>query len=451
VSIDLSDRLPPYNIQAEQGVLGSILLNNDVLPDVVGMLKTDDFYRDSHQIAFRAIRDMFEAGDVIDVITLPDELTRRGVYSGIGGDDFLTEIVHAVPHALDATYYAGIVKGKSIARQIADSSSENLRDVYSNNFTADQLLERASTRIWAIDNSDTAQTETAADLLPQVMDRMTRRVAGGSYGIPTGFREFDSMTDGMQPGELMLLAARPSMGKTALSLNIADDVTIRQGKPVLFVSLEMSNGLLVERMVVKRAGVDSHRIRMGLLSPSHWDEIHRANEQIAAAPIHLVRRNGLTITEISAAVRRAKFKHGIELVIIDYIQLIDGGATRESEVQVLTRISRCLKLLAIDLKIPVLALSQLNRQAENREDRRPRMADLRGSGSLEQDADLIALLYRPEYYDPNEQPGVAELDLAKNRNGPVGTFKLTFEKHLMRFTSLSNADETTYGADNAPF
>ncbi len=442
-----ADKLPPHNLEAERGVLGSVLLDNDVLHEVVPTLKVDDFYRDAHQVIYRAIRELYDQGKAIDAITLADELTRRGEYDQIGGDDALGELLAGVPHSANARYYAGIVRQKAIVRELIDAAGKILRDGYSNEFTAEQLLETAEQKIFGIAEDQAAgATVEIRDVVTEAMDRIALRSEARHpiTGVGTGLYELDDITSGFQGSQLVILAARPSMGKTAIALNICEHVAVDLKKAVLVVSLEMGQLELAERLLCSRARVDGHKLRTGQnLGTREMALLGKGYEELRAAPIFIDDTPARTMLQITANARRLKLRHQIGLVMIDYIQLIDGehGEGRENRQEQIAKISRRLKGLARELDIPVIALSQLNRAVENREDRRPRMADLRESGAIEQDADLVLLLHRPEYYDPNDQPGVAELIIAKNRNGATGSVKLAFLKNFMRFDNLAAVAE----------
>jgi replicative DNA helicase len=440
----LADRLPPHNLRAEQGVLGSILLNNDVLHDVIGLLNVEDFYRDIHQIAYRAIRDMYDLGKAVDVITLPEELIRRNQYASMGGDDFLTEIINSVPHSLDARFYADIVRDKSIARQLIESANEILREGYSNTLTADALLESAERRIFNIaEDQTTRDTLDLSDVVTQAMDRIAARSEQHHplTGVGTGFIDLDDITGGFQPEQLIIIAARPSMGKTALALNMCDHVAVELKIATLFVSLEMGELELAERLLCARSRVDGNKLRKGQgLGTKEMALLGKSYEELRA-PMYIDSTPARNMLQITANARRLKLRQNLGLIMVDYIQLIESEESRDSRQEQIAKISRRLKTLARELGVPVIALSQLNRAVENREDRRPRLADLRESGAIEQDADVVLLLHRPEQYDPNDQPGIAELHIAKNRNGATGKVSLTFLKNITRFENLAHHGE----------
>jgi replicative DNA helicase len=441
----LSDRLPPQNLDAERGVLGAILLDNDVLHDIISILTVDDFYRDAHQIVYRAIREMYDESKAVDAVTLADELVRRGQYKQIGGDDLLAEIANSVPHAANARYHADIVRQKSVSRQLIQTSTDLIRDGYSNLYTSQQLLETAEQKIFAIrEDQIKGELHELKVVLEEAMTRISKRAEETHpvTGVSSGFIDLDDLTNGFHGDQLIILAARPSMGKTAIALNICDHAAINMKIPSLMVSLEMGRLEIGERLICSRSRVDGHKLRTGRgLDYREMNKLGKAFGEMQSSPIFIDDTPARNMLEIAAMARRLKLRQDIGLIIIDYIQLIDAEEQRDSRQEQIAKISRRLKQLARELHIPVIALSQLNRGVENREDRRPRMADLRESGAIEQDADMVLLLHRPEYYDPNDQPGIAEVIVAKNRSGPTGTAKLTFVKNLTRFENIATIAE----------
>lgn len=441
----LEQRLPPQNLVAEQGVLGSILQDNDVLHEVVPILTVEDFYRGTHQVVFRAIRDLYDLGKAVDGITLADELTRRDQLQAVGGTEALADIQNSVPHAANARYYAEIVRQKSIARQLIECANAILREGYSNNFTAEQLLEAAERRVFTIAEDQTkGDTVELRDVVMKAMDRIIARSESRHpvTGVASGFFDLDDLTGGFQPEQLVILAARPSMGKTAFALNICDHACVDLKVPGLFVSLEMGELELAERLICARSRVDGHKIRTGQnMGTREIAQLSKGYDDLRNTPLFIDDTPARNMLQITANARRLKMRAGLGLIMVDYIQLIDSEETRDSRQEQIAKISRRLKALARELKVPVVALSQLNRAVENREDRRPRMADLRESGAIEQDADIVLLLHRPDYYDANDQPGIAEVIVAKNRNGATGSVKLTFLKNYTRFENSANIAE----------
>lgn len=436
----LADRFPPQNIEAEQGVLGSILLKSDVLHDVVPFLRVDDFFRDAHQVIYRAMLDLYELGSPVDLTTLRDELTRRGRLKAIGGMDYLAEILGSVPHAANGVYYAQIVRGKSITRKLVECGTRMIHDGYSNDFTHEELLEAAEREIFSIaEGQATGDTVTAAEGVASAWERIIARQESrhAVTGVASGYFDLDDLLGGFQPGQLIVLAARPSMGKSALALNIVEHVAIEGKLPTLFVSLEMEHVEISERLICALSGVDGDKLRRsrGLVS-TDYGPLATAKEAIAAAPLFIDDTSSRSMLEILANARRLKRRHNLGLVVIDYVQLVAPDQSRDSRQEQVAKATRRLKTMARDLEVPVIALSQLNREVESREDHKPRLSDLRESGALEQDADVVLLLSRPDHYEATERPGEADLIVAKNRNGSTGLVRLTFKKNIARFENL---------------
>lgn len=440
----LSDRLPPHNLRAEQSVLGSILLNNEVAVDVLEVLCPEDFYRDIHQVVFRAIREMVDKALPVDVVTLPDYLTAAGAYAKIGGDDFLTEIVNAVPHPLDARFYADIVRDKAISRAIIEAAGEMQRDAYSLEHTSEVVLERTYARLDGLGMAGNREgARPISEFIREAFYRALSRLEGefSGDGMETGLADLDHIIGGLRRGTLVILAARPSMGKSALALQIAENAP--DGK-VLFFSLEMPGVEIAERFLVGRSKVSAWAIREGKLGGTEPTALGKVYEDSLVLRDFYLDEEPSTMARISSLARRHKQKHGLNLLVIDYLQLVDPGEdaksqdNRQAQVQAM---SRRLKILAKELDCPVLCLAQLNRESEKRRDRRPQLSDLRESGALEQDADLVLLLHRPSFYDPNDQPGVADLIIAKNRSGPTSGIKLTFLADRTRFENHSPVED----------
>jgi replicative DNA helicase len=441
----LSDHLPPQNLEAERSILGGILLDNDVLHDIAQFLTPEDFYRDAHQLIYRAINDLYSLGKAVDAVTLADELIRRDQFKQIGGDEILLEIANSVPHAANAKFHAEIVRQKSIMRQLIQSSTEIIREGYSNLYTAQQLLESAEQKIFTIaEDQIRGDTHEIKEVLEKAMTLIAKRADEKHpvTGVASGFHDLDDITNGFHSDQLIIVAARPSMGKTAMMLNICDHAAIASKIPVLIVSLEMGNLEIGERLLCARSRVDGHKLRTGHgLDYRELNKLGKAYGEMQEAPIFIDDTPARNMLQITAMARRLRLRQNLGLIVVDYIQLIDAEDSRDSRQEQIAKISRRLKTLARELHVPVIALSQLNRAVESREDRRPRMADLRESGAIEQDADMVLLLHRPEYYDANDQPGIAEVIVAKNRNGATGSIKLTFLKNLTRFENLASIAE----------
>jgi replicative DNA helicase len=433
----MADYLPPQNIEAEQGVLGSILLDAETIPDVADVLTADDFYRDAHQRLYQAILDHWTEGGQVDCLTIADELTRRGDLDAVGREDYLAELVQGVPHAVNAKHYAQIVRQKAIARRVVEAANETLKEAYSDSLSADDLLATTERRFMSIgehaarDDAATIRLAAAASLY-----RVRCRAAGDEPGLSNGFADLDDVLDGLQPRKLYILAARPSIGKSALALNVADQVSTAGRGSVLFVSLEMDRVELADRYLMAKARVSGDRFRYpDRMTQLESDALAEACEVDAGRSTLVIDDPpALTLTRLCARARRHKARNGLALLVVDYLQLVDAqpakGEIREQQV---ARISRRLKSLARELSCPVLACCQLNRAVEGRSDRKPSLSDLRESGQIEQDADAVMLLHRPDHYDPNDNPGTAFVIVAKNRAGTTGTVALRFIRDQQRF------------------
>lgn len=435
------ERLPPQNLECESGVLGSMLLDPTCIDDLILVLNPADFFRDSHQILCRAVYDLRSEGIPVDSISVEERLRKLDLLDRIGGLEAILQILASVPHAANAGYYAQVVIEKAIARDLIEASNETLRDGYANAHAAEELLGLAESRIFAIGDRRSARSRvvTVADAIPEAIQRIRDRKSGVISGMRTGFADLDNEIGGIEDGQYAILAARPSQGKTALAMNLAVNVASENRGGVLFVSLEMGRPELLERMLCAQARLMGDRVRRGILSANEEHQLDRARAHLSAiAPILIDDTPLLTTRQIAAAARRARSRHEIRLVLVDYLQIVEPENPKDGRQEQVAKISRGLRALAREIMVPVVALCQLNRMVENREGHRPRMADLRESGQIEQDADIVMLLHRPEYYDPNDQPGVAEIILAKNRNGATGTAKLSFFKASTRFENIAS-------------
>ncbi len=434
-------RLPPQNLDAERGVLGSILLMNEAIDEVGESLKAEHFYSDAHQKMYSAIHRLYENGiRGIDAITLAEELVRSGHYEDVGGAGYLAQILEAVPHAAHVRYYATIVREKWMQRSLIYACTEILSESYEASDDVEGLLQSAERRIFSIlESQGDTGSFAIADILLETFARLEERQAkaGDVTGITSGFTDLDHQTTGFQPTELIILAARPSMGKTAFVCNIAEAVARKSGKGVLLFSLEQSNLELAERFLSITARIDGHALRSGTLTDSQHDAMVQASDDLSKLPLFIDDKPGRTMTQVAAISRRQHRKSPLGVVIIDYLQLIEPDEKNAPREQQIAQISRRLKFLAKELKIPVIALAQLNRGVELREDKRPRLADLRESGAIEQDADMVMFLHRPDAYDPEDRPGEAEIIVAKHRSGPTGLIRLTWRKEYMRFENYS--------------
>jgi replicative DNA helicase len=435
------ERLPPHSREAERCVLGSMLRDNGVIGDVLQILQTDALYADAHQKVFEGTKALYDRGHPVDLVTLAEYLKERKQIEDIGGYGYLGELWDAAPTAANAEYYARIVRDKAIVRNLIHAGTEILREAYDQASSADELLGNAERKILDIaEKGITSQTFTLDQALIEAYDRIDTRQQRDQTaisGLPTGFVDLDEKTAGLQNSELIILAARPSCGKTALALGITRHVVVEEEKPVLFVSLEQSRIELAERLLCCQARVDSHRLRKGHLSSDDMQKLIEAGGILRSAKLFIDDTPGQGMLRIAANARRLKLRHGIKLVVIDYLQLIEPENRRDSRQEQVSQLSRRLKFLARELSLPVLALAQVNRSAEERQDHKPRLADLRESGSIEQDADTVMILHRPEMYEPGQHEGIIEVNIAKQRNGPTGEITLTFIKQFMRFENFA--------------
>jgi replicative DNA helicase len=449
-------KLPPQNIEAEQMVLGAILIENDSMNKVVEILSPDDFYKDAHRRIFTVMIDMLERGEAIDLITLPDALRGKVGLESVGGASYLAYLVSLVPTAANIKYHARIVREKAVLRKLIHSATDIITQSYDETRTVtniDELLDRAEKSIFEIAQNKIRDSFVSMKNIVghsfAIVERLYERKEMVT-GLPTGFVDLDERTSGFQPSDLIIVAARPSMGKTAFVLNVAAHAAIEKGKTVAMYSLEMSKEQLVLRLLGSESRVDAHKLRTGHLSERDWTPLSNAAGRLAEAPIFIDDTAAISVLEMRAKARRLKAEHGLDLVIVDYLQLMRGRGDEGSREQEISNISRSLKALAKELQIPVVALSQLNRAVETRpsKDKRPMLADLRESGAIEQDADVILFIYRDEVYNKCTCPydgecscgqrGKAEVIIGKQRNGPIGVVDLTF---INRFTRFENAEK----------
>ncbi len=437
------DRVPPQNIEAEQAVLGAMMIDKEAISKATELLRENDFYRQDHRAVYQVIVDLFSKNQAVDMVTVTEALKREGKLEDVGGIQFITYLANAVPTAANVSYHAKIVEEKSLLRQLISVSTQIAGSGYEGTEDVNSLLDNAERMILGV--SERKISRDFAPIKEVVMSAVDRidelyNKKGGITGIATGFIDFDHLTSGLQPSDLILIAARPSMGKTALVLNMAQHVAIREKKAVAFFSLEMSKEQLVQRMLCSEASIDSSRLRIGELEDNDWEKLIWAADSLSRAEIFIDDTPGITVMEMRAKARRLKVEHNLQLIVIDYLQLMQGSGKKsgENRQQELSDISRSLKALARELNVPVIALSQLSRSVESRQVKRPMLSDLRESGALEQDADLVAFLYREDYYDKEtENKNITELIIAKHRNGPVDTVKLFFHKQFTRFANLA--------------
>ncbi len=433
-------KVPPHNLEAEQSVLGALMLDPEVGSSVFEVLQPEDFYRDNHRQIFLALRDLFEKGDPIDLVSVAESLRQSGRLEQIGGIATISQIARSVPSAVNCEYYARIVAEKSLLRQLIRSSGQIAEKGYEPGEAATSLLEEAEKMIMDLSQRQVKDGfESIRNILLNTFEKIEALYAnkGSLTGIPTFFTELDRMTSGWQPSDLIVIAARPSMGKTALVLNMAQNAAVRGKVPVALFSLEMSKEQLVQRMLCSEAMVDQQRVRTGDLLDTDWPKLTRAVGPLSEAEIFIDDTVGISLAELRSKARRLKMEHGLGLIVIDYLQLMSLGRRAESRQQEVAQISRGLKGIARELNVPVIALSQLNRGVEQRQDKRPIMSDLLESGAIEADADVISFIYRDEYYNPeSDKKGIAEIIIAKHRNGPVGSVELGYLKEFTKFVNL---------------
>ncbi len=443
--LDRIDRAPPHDLEAEIAVLGSMLLDNEVIGEVATLVRADDFYRDAHRRLFEAMIGLYDSGKGCDAVTLREDLQHRGVLDAVGGSDALVTIMDRVPTAAHAVHYSRIVRDTALRRGVIGACDRVLRSAHDGARQGREILDEAEAAFFQLDReSETGEISRIGDVLKHVFQQIDKyqEREGRLTGLGTGFYDLDDMTGGLHTSEMVVVAARPSMGKTSLALCIAEHAAVVEGKPVALFSLEMARAQVVQNMLCSRAKVDGVRLRRGFLADEDFSKLSGAVGKLSEARIFIDDTPSLTPLALRAKARRLKAREEIALVIVDYLQLMEAGvgSRSESRQQEISLISRSIKALARELQVPIIAVSQLNRAVDAREDHRPRMSDLRESGAIEQDADVVLLLHREEYYihDPKrkaEEAGQAELIVAKQRNGPTGVVPLTFLAPYMRFES----------------
>ena len=449
------DRQPPFSPEAEASVLGGMLIDGDAAARVIDFIDDSMFYREAHRRLFRGMARLFERGAVIDPITVSEELKKAGELESAGGLDYLASLLDAVPTAANIEYHARIVQEKALLRRLIDAAHTIVRDVHDpGEREVKEILDQAEQRVFAVSQSRGREGFVwIKEVLWPTFEHIERlqEVPDGVSGLATGFYDLDRMTTGLQAGDLAIVAGRPSMGKTSWVLNVAQFVAIEREVPVAIFSLEMSKEQLVQRFLCAEARVDAQRLRRGRLEGDEYSRLARAAGHLNTAPIWIDDSPTGNVLEMKAKARRLKAEAELGLVVVDYMQLMSGSTRKESRVQEVSEISRGLKALARELEVPLIALSQLSRAPEQRPDRRPQLSDLRESGSIEQDADLVMFLYRPEYYhgpsdkDGNSLEGKAELIVSKQRNGPTGTVELYFRKTYTRFDSVLREPQPAEG------
>ena len=440
---EVISRIPPHSIEAEQSVLGSMLLDREAVAVAADGLKPEDFYLDAHKEIFDAMVEIFDRGEPVDLVTVVEELRQRTTLNAVGGVSYITDLSMTVPSTANIKYYVGIVEEKSILRRLISACNDVIRESYEAREDIDIIVDHAEKKIFEV-----TQRNTTTDFEPVktiLLDTYTKieelsKNKGKVIGIPTGFIDLDQKTSGLHPSDFILVAARPSMGKTSFVLNIAQYAALRANVPTAIFSLEMSKDQLVQRMLSSESNVELQKIRTGELTEEEWIKLVEAAGPLSQAPIYIDDTPGISVMEMRSKARRLKMEKGLGLIVIDYLQLMSGRGRAENRQQEISEISRSLKALARELSVPVITLSQLSRAPEARTDHRPMLSDLRESGAIEQDADVVMFLYRDEYYNPDtEKKNIAELIIAKQRNGPTGTVELVW---LGQFTKFVNYERT---------
>ncbi len=441
-----SPSVPPQSIEAEQSVIGAILLDNEALSKAIEIMKADDFYSGSHQHIYQGILELFEKNEPADLITLTEQLKKNQVLDQIGGASYLADLADKIPTAANIEYYAKIVRQKSILRKLITSSTQIISKASQSEEEIEEILDFAEKTVFSIAEHQIKQSfYSLKDILKSTFKQIETLYERKELitGVPTGFTDLDELTSGFQPSDLIICAGRPSMGKTAFCLNVVQYAAAEADIPSAFFSLEMSKEQLALRLLCAEARVDNHKLRSGYVAESEWGKLSLGAGKLSEAKIYIDDTPGITVMEMRAKSRRLQAEHGLGLIVIDYLQLMSGSKSRsDSREQEISEISRSLKALAKELHVPVIALSQLNRRLEDRVDKRPHMADLRESGAIEQDADVILFIYRDEVYHPDSEDskGKAEIIIGKQRNGPTGDVKLAFIHEYTRFENISYRD-----------
>jgi replicative DNA helicase len=444
------DKLPPQNLDAEQSVLGAILIDNNALTRTLEIIDPDDFYKLSHRKIFHSMIELFDKNEPIDLITLTDQLKKDNELEAVGGIAYLSLMVNMVPTAANVKYHSHIVREKALLRGLLRSANEIASKVYEDNFDAEDLVDYAEREIFRIsDKRVKAAFVSLKDVIKDSFEMIEHLYDKKETvtGVPSGFRDLDDLTTGFQKGDLIIVGGRPSMGKTAFALNVAQHVGLELKEPVAIFSLEMAREQLAIRMLCAEAMVNSNSIRKGFIKKEDWHKLTSAASNLTGAPIFIDDTSGITVLELRAKARRLKIEHGLSLIIVDYLQLMRGKGSFERREQEISDISRSLKALAKELSVPVMAVSQLNRSVESRRPPKPILADLRESGAIEQDADVILFLYRDEVYNKEAKKGHSEIIIAKQRNGPTGSVDLAFMSSCTRFLNMIDRDTEDIGED----
>ncbi len=458
------ERTPPQDLIAEQSVLGGMLLSKDAIADVIEIIRERDFYRPAHELIYDAVLDLYSRGEPADAVTVSAELTKRGDIARAGGAPYLHTLISSVPTAANAGYYAKIVREHAIMRRLVEAGTKIVQLGYTSEGEVDEMVDKAQAEVYAVTERRTSEDYIQlSTLLPQALDEIDAIAKGiGVEGVRSGFKDLDALTHGFHPGNMIVLAARPAMGKSTLGLDIARHASIHNGLTSVIFSLEMSKSEITMRMLASEARVGLNNIRAGTLSDDEWSRLARRMGEISEAPMFIDDSPNLSMIEIRAKARRLKQRHNLKIIVIDYLQLMSSGKKVENRQQEVSDFSRQLKLMAKELNIPVIAISQLNRSPEQRSDKKPMLSDLRESGSIEQDADVVILLHRDDMYDQQNRSGEADLIVAKHRNGPTRTITISAQLHYARFVDMpqslgsgtdwtqqreKSADESSFGSE----
>jgi replicative DNA helicase len=446
------ERTPPQDVLAEQSVLGGMLLSKDAISEVVEILRERDFYRPAHELIYDAILDLYSRGEPADPVTVSAELTKRGDLTRAGGAPYLHTLISSVPTAANASYYAKIIRERAIMRRLVEAGTKIVQLGYTIEGEVDEAVNQAQAEVHAVTERRAAEDYIQlSELLPAAFDEIEKISSGVvGEGVKTGFKDLDALTHGFHPGNMIVLAARPAVGKSTLGLDIARYASIHKGDTSVIFSLEMSRSEITMRMLSAEARVPLNNIRSGALSDEEWARMARRMGEISEAPLFIDDSPNLSLMEIRAKARRLKQRHNLKLIVIDYLQLMTSGKRVENRQQEVSEFSRQLKLLAKELNVPVVAISQLNRSPEQRSDKKPMLSDLRESGSIEQDADVVILLHRDDLYDQQARSGEADLIVAKHRNGPTRTITVSAQLHFARFTDMAPtySSQESYPKDN---
>lgn len=445
------EKVPPHNIDAEAALLGSMLIDHSIIPQAIEMLDEGAFYKESHRNIYAALIKLFDENKGVDLVTIIEELKKKGLLDSVGGPSYLTSLASGVPTSANFIHYANIVKQKKLLRNLINAATQIVTSAYDPGQDIESVVDKAEQLIF-----DVSQKKVSSRFLSlreiikssiETIDNLYQRKENIT-GLATGFRDLDIKTAGLQRSDLIIVAGRPSMGKSALASCIAEHIGVIEKKGVAFFSLEMSKEQLVQRMLCSHARVDAHKVRTGFLSQADWPRLVSAAGKLSEAPIYIDDTPGITVLELRAKARRLKSQFDIKMIVLDYLQLMQGPARSENRQQEISEISRSLKALARELDVPLIAISQLSRAVEQRADHKPQLSDLRESGAIEQDADVVMLIVREEVYNPTEENrGMADLIVAKQRNGPIGSMKLAFLGEYMRFDNLAARSEEFADAD----